>query len=127
MFISKEVRRINTETLATFRPDFMVVAHFQLQSIVSHSVKLDAEYFASAGIEAKDTAPSRQRKHFGFLFDSLTEKCLNKPMIRVFLTDRPEFTCVPICLYDDFAPYGAFEMKVLIPKLNEHCDIKKKG
>jgi hypothetical protein len=75
----------------------------------------------------KDNAPSRQRKHYGFLFDNLEAKELMKKMIRVFLTDRPEFTCVPICLNDDFTPYGAFGIKVIIPKLTHHLDIKKKG
>ena len=94
---------------------------------MENSVKTDAEHFASAGFEAKDTAPSRKRKNYAFLYDLLGYKVLAKPSMRAFLTDRPEFNCVPIYLKDDLTPYGAFGIKVMIIKLNPHCNVKKKG
>ena len=123
--ISEEDRRVNSEAIATFHPDFIIVSHYQLPSIVENSIKTDADHFASSGIEAKATAPSRKRYNFGLLFDLLGFKVLAKPSMRAILTDRPEFNCVPIYLKDDLTPYGAFGIKVMIIKLNPHLDINK--
>ena len=59
--ISEEDRRVNSEAIATFHPDFIIVSHYQLPSIVENSIKTDADHFASSGIEANATAPSRKR------------------------------------------------------------------
>lgn len=86
--------------MAEYLPNFTIVALYQLESILKYS--------------GPRKFLDNKRHYFGLLFDRLDAKFLDKQIIGAILVDRPEFTCVPICLDDDLAPYKQYGLKLIV-------------
>ena len=42
------------------------------------------------------------------------------------LLDRPDITCIPICLLDDLSPYAG-KTSIIVQKVTKHMDLAVKG
>ena len=90
--------------------NFTIMSLRQLISIFSHSAVVDSKFVLQSDqdywqLAVANKLPSQQRIRFGIFFDDLERKFLSKPSIQAMLTDRPNYVCLPINVYDDLDGY----------------------